>query len=203
MTNAASAHAAQTRREVLDGAYRLFTTQGYSKTTIGEIAKEADVSIQTIYSSVGNKSELIAQLVQEMDVTAGTREAWERINASDDAREQLRLGVQVVRTFPEKYGALLGALEAASGVEPELREHIDAGQKRHRGGMAGLVKHVAAQHGLREGLTVEKAAAIAAAVTNGSVWRNLHEAHGWGFDEIEDWMTGALVGLLLDSRNGL
>src|SRR3954449_12294373 len=87
-------HAAQTRQEVLAAAHKLFTTRGYSQTTIGEIAKEAGVSIQTIYSSVGNKGELIAQLVEEMDTSAGTGSIWTRLDETDDPKEKLRLGVE-------------------------------------------------------------------------------------------------------------
>lgn len=190
-------HAAQTREAVLDAAYRLFLEHGYTQTTIGQIAKEAGVSVQTIYSSVGNKGELIAQLVDQMDVTAGSRSAWGEIEAAKDAREQLRIGLRVVRTFPEHYGDLLDLLADASGTAPELREHIEAGQARHRGALAQLIKRINKDHGLKKGMTEQRAGAIMAAMTNRSVWQDLHEAHGWSFDEIEEWLADALASLLL------
>jgi AcrR family transcriptional regulator len=190
-------HAAQTRREVLDAALRLFTTQGYSGTTIGQIASEAGVSVQTIYSSVGSKSELIAELSDEMDVSAGTREIWTKLEAAKSGREMIELGVQLVRTFPETFGDLLIAIASASAVEPELNQYLEEGQRRHRIGLASLIKRIDEVYGLKKGMTVERGAAIIAAMTNLSVWHDLHKAHGWSYDEIEAWMTDALSELLL------
>lgn len=190
-------HAAQTREAVLEAAYRLFIENGYTQTTIGQIAKEAGVSVQTIYTSVGNKGELIAALVEQMDVTAGSRDAWAKIDAAKNAREQLRIGLRVVRTFPERYGDLLDLLADASGTAPELRGHIEAGQARHRGALSQLIKRINKDHGLKKGMTEQRAGAIMAAMTNRSVWQDLHEAHGWTYDEIEDWLTDALASLLL------
>lgn len=190
-------HAAQTRREVLDAALRLFTTQGYSGTTIGQIASEAGVSVQTIYSSVGSKSELIAELSDEMDVSAGTREIWTKLEAAQSGREMIELGVQLVRTFPETFGDLLLAIASASAVEPELNQYLEDGRRRHRMGLASLIKRIDEVFGLKKGMTVERGSAIIAAMTNLSVWHDLHKAHGWSYDEIEAWMTDALAELLL------
>lgn len=190
-------HAIQTREAILEAAYALFVENGYAQTTIGQVAKAAGVSIQTIYSSVGNKGELIAQLVEQMEVTSGARTAWAEVEASKDPREKLRIGLRVVRTFPEQYGDLLDLLADASSTAPELRGHIEAGQARHRGALAQLVKLIGREHGLKMGMTEARAGAIMAAITNRSVWQDLHEAHGWSYDEIEDWLAETLATLLL------
>src|SRR6478735_7304277 len=44
---------AATRRRVLDAARDLFVEQGYTTTTVAEIAATAEVSAQTIYKSLG------------------------------------------------------------------------------------------------------------------------------------------------------
>ena len=45
--------AAATRREVLSAARELFITNGYSATTIADIAARARVSLDTIYATAG------------------------------------------------------------------------------------------------------------------------------------------------------
>ncbi|HEX7739487.1 MAG TPA: helix-turn-helix domain-containing protein, partial [Marmoricola sp.] len=47
--------AAATREEVLRAARRLFVEHGYAATTINQVAAEAGVAVQTVYSSVGGK----------------------------------------------------------------------------------------------------------------------------------------------------
>ena len=43
------------RKQILDAATILFTEQGYSSTSMDLIAKNANVSKQTVYSHFGNK----------------------------------------------------------------------------------------------------------------------------------------------------
>lgn len=191
-------HAAQTREAVLDAARELFVSQGYSQTTVQQVAEKAGVSVQTIYTSVGGKGEVLAALVRQMDVDAGARTIAKDFDAAKDARELLALGIGLIRTFPERNGDLLELLESTAASEPALREQLEAGRARHRGGVKGLIKRISITYGLREGLSEKRAAAIMASMTNFHVFRELHEVHGWSYDEISDWMVDALARVLLD-----
>ena len=48
------ARAQQTRQRVMDVAHDRFIAQGYGRTTIADIARGSDVSVETIYSAFGN-----------------------------------------------------------------------------------------------------------------------------------------------------
>src|SRR5208282_534520 len=54
--------AAETRREILRAARRLFAAHGYAGTSLQQIAEESGVAVQTIYSSVGSKAALVLAL---------------------------------------------------------------------------------------------------------------------------------------------
>lgn len=59
------ARSKQRRRDlVLDAAEKLFRRHGYDRTTIEEIASEADVSIGTMYSYFGSKSGIMRALME-------------------------------------------------------------------------------------------------------------------------------------------
>lgn len=53
------------RRDILAAATRLFTEQGYDGTSVDDIATEAGVSKQTVYSHFGNKERLFGVAVAE------------------------------------------------------------------------------------------------------------------------------------------
>ena len=56
--------ARQTRRRVLEAAYRLFVDRGYAGTTIAAVAMEAGVSQETIYLSLGGKRGLLEGVIE-------------------------------------------------------------------------------------------------------------------------------------------
>src|SRR3954465_8667413 len=60
-----------TRDEILGSARRLFAEQGYSRTSVRDIAEAAGVSSQTVYDSIGSKQAIVARLNDLIDVEAG------------------------------------------------------------------------------------------------------------------------------------
>jgi len=52
--------ARQTRRRILAAAAELFTRHGYTVTTIQQIAEQADVAWQTVYSVFGTKAAVLS-----------------------------------------------------------------------------------------------------------------------------------------------
>jgi AcrR family transcriptional regulator len=191
--------AIQTRQEILEAGAKLFAERGYAATSIKDIAEEAGVAVQTIYTSVGSKAALLRTVVDTMDQQAGVRDGWERIRAADDPRLMVRYGVQIVRAFADedRVGGLRAALEAAASTEPELAEVMTEGMRRHRAGTRGLVVYLAEHRYLRAGLSPDRGGSIFASVTHPALWRSLREEHGWTLDQIEDWMTETLVAQLL------
>ncbi len=68
--------AARTRQAVLDAARELFAAQGYTATTIEQIARRAGVSKPTVFAAVGSKQAILKQLrdiALAGDGRAGTR----------------------------------------------------------------------------------------------------------------------------------
>ncbi|MGB0938546.1 MAG: TetR/AcrR family transcriptional regulator [Colwellia sp.] len=52
------------RQQILDASIALFTEKGFAKTSMDLIAKNADVSKQTVYSHFGNKDELFFAAIE-------------------------------------------------------------------------------------------------------------------------------------------
>src|SRR3989442_15454601 len=59
---------ARTRQAIADAAARLFAEHGYEQVAVSDVAREADVSEQTVYNYFETKEQLVTdrdQLVQE------------------------------------------------------------------------------------------------------------------------------------------
>jgi AcrR family transcriptional regulator len=69
----AGANGAQTRARILAAAMRCVAEVGYSRATIREIAKSAEMTSGSLYHYFPNKSELLTATVREIDATASPR----------------------------------------------------------------------------------------------------------------------------------
>src|ERR1700680_4972486 len=53
--------AEETQRVIVETAARLFLGRGYHATSIGQIAAQAGVAVQTIYNSIGSKRDVLSR----------------------------------------------------------------------------------------------------------------------------------------------
>ena len=90
-------HDARKRRQILDGARRLFLSQGFDAASMGDIAREAGVSKGTLYVYFDSKERLFTELVrEEKEQQSAAIFALDPTN--HDIREVLgRVGRQFVR----------------------------------------------------------------------------------------------------------
>jgi AcrR family transcriptional regulator len=184
--------AAQTRQDILQTARRLFAARGYVATSVGDIAAEAGVAVQTIYSRLGSKRGMLVALLDLIDEESGMRESAAEVTAATTPADALRAEVRLTRRFQERCGDVIGALLAAAAVEPDLADAVAEGQRRHRAGAQFTVERIAELGGLRAGLAREHAQALLSAATTHDAWRELVQAHRLTWDEAEAWLAEAL-----------
>jgi len=190
--------AAQTRRDILISARRLFAERGYAATSITDIAQEAGVAVQTIYSRLGSKSGIAVALMDLLDEEAGLPETTVGLLDARAPREVLRIGVHAIRGFPEHCGDIIDALTAAGALEPDAAAAVAEGHRRHRNGCRMIIDQIAELSGLREDLTREQAAALLAATTSTESWTELVHRQHLGWDQAEELLTTALARALLN-----
>jgi AcrR family transcriptional regulator len=91
------ARAQESRAAVLRAALDRFLEQGYSSTTIAQVAGDADVSVETVYKTFGNKAGLlkavfdVAVAGDEEPVPMVERDDIQRVIAEPDAARKLAL----------------------------------------------------------------------------------------------------------------
>jgi AcrR family transcriptional regulator len=189
--------AEETRRLIVDAARRLFAQRGYGATAVADIAAEAGVAVPTVYQSVGPKPTLLRLLLDHIDEEADIGGLAKELRTSPDPRRVLALQVRMTRQIAERCGDIIGALESAAGVEPELAQTLTAGLGRHRAGAGSTVARLEALGALRPELGRDRATAALATLTMPRVWASLVDSFGWSYDEAQTWVEDLLRGRLL------
>jgi AcrR family transcriptional regulator len=191
--------AAATRAEILSGARRLFAERGYPATSIQQVADEAGVAIQTIYSSVGSKADLVLALNDLIDEEADVSTLGAEVAAETKPAELLAKGVQLTRRLNERCGDIIRVLLSAEAAEPEVAAAFNDGMRRHQQGAAGLGQRLAFLGALPPGTSPEQAATAFSVMTSPASWRQLTRDAGWSYDTAESWIIDSLTKLLLTS----
>jgi AcrR family transcriptional regulator len=130
------------RRQILDGAYRLFIRSGFDATSMGDIASEAGVSKGTLYVYFDNKEALFHELVREEKERQFP--AIFDIDPNDpDVRSALtRVGQQFARFITASH-VVMAMRTVVSMAErmPEIGiEFYDHGPKQCAGTLAGYLQ---------------------------------------------------------------
>ena len=114
--------AEQTRRRVLEAAYRLFVERGYAGTTIAQVAAEARVSSETIYLAFGGKRGLLEGVIELAIVGEGdppTEENvwWERGRTAPGRPRTAREDDRVQLQGPARTGPIHRIIRGAADKE--------------------------------------------------------------------------------------
>jgi len=188
--------AAATREEVLRAARRLFAANGYAPTTLNQIAEEAGVAIQTVYSSVGGKPALVLALNDLIDAESGVGPLAAEIARTDDAEVVFVNSVKLTRQLNERCSDILRVLLAAAPSNPDVAAAVRDGMARHRGGAELFGHRLAELDALGPGVSAEQATTAYAVMTSPDNWRQLTQDFGWSYDKAEAWLVDSLTRLL-------
>jgi TetR/AcrR family transcriptional regulator, regulator of autoinduction and epiphytic fitness len=199
-----AAQAAQTRRDIVTAAGRLFRERGYA-VPLAEIAGEAGVVVETIYRIFGTKATLFRAVVEALlaggasraEVPIGERPAIRAIHDEPDPRRQVAAYVATQPGIHRRAGPLLRALRDARANDPELGRLWDEMERWRLDGQGQFVRMLADRGALRPGLTPEAAIDATWTLCSLAVHDMLVLDRGWGAERYQTWLTNALVSELI------
>ena len=156
--------AKQNHARIVEMAERRFLRDGYTKTTIATIAKDAGVSVDTIYKSFGGKPGLIRAIRTRVLLGTGPIPAEQRSDEiqlqQPDPREIIRRWGEFVTEIAPIAAPILLLVRDAAGTHPELRRLLEEmDEDRLRRMTDNARRFVAAGH-LRQGMTIADAANV-------------------------------------------
>jgi AcrR family transcriptional regulator len=183
--------ARQTREQIVGAARLLFARDGFAKTTVEAIAREAGVSAQTVYASVGSKRAIVLALLDRMEAEGGDEELRRELCSTEDPRRQLRAIVRFNRRLFERGRDVLDVVMATK-ADADVEAFGRAGEARRREGQARWVRAWAEAGVLRPNLDEGEAADVLWALTGPELYWLFAVNSGWTGFRFEEWLFGTL-----------
>jgi AcrR family transcriptional regulator len=192
--------AAATREAILDAAGELFATQGYSRTTVAQIAEAAQVAANTVYTSVGGKPQLLGAIMDDGSGDPAAAETLAAVAQSTDPAEVIRCTASGVRRVNERHAQGIAVLLESAKVDPAAAKIYRVGLRRFRQALdrcAGRLEDL----GALEPSEREHASDVFWYFFGFMSWQTLIGDLGWSWDEAEQWLAQQGIDALLKPRS--
>jgi AcrR family transcriptional regulator len=193
--------AARTRVAILDAARELFTERGYAATPMTAIADRAGVALDTVYASVGRKTEVARQLIEtaisgaDQAVPAEQRDYVRAIQAAPDASAKIAIYAAAITTIAPRLALVLAIIQQAAHTDPELARLWNEIAGRRAANMRRFVADLATAAPLR--LDPDEAADIVWATNATEMYQLLVGQRGWSPQRYERFLADTWHRLLL------
>jgi AcrR family transcriptional regulator len=171
------AAADETRRRIISAARRLLPSG--SELSVGRIAREAGVAVQTIYSHFGSKGNLLMAAVDDVQREVGLYAGFDRVWASRDGETALRRMIEATFELWHRAWPFVEFTVRARRIDPEVGEqlrYIDTMRHEH---LVLICRRLELEARLRDGRKPELAADIAFALTTPTVYEELVQVRAW------------------------
>jgi AcrR family transcriptional regulator len=195
----------ESRRRVVAAASRCFLDAGYAATTVAGVARAAGVAVQTVYSAVGGKADLLIEVVgqavagDDRDVMFLDREWMMELRAERDPRRQIRIFAEEMTAIGARVVPLFLMMRAAAAGDPDVAAAWQRSAGLRRDTARAVVR---ALRGLRGGLDREHAIDLVWAIGSPEIYDLLVLQRGWTPGECADWVTDAIGSALLSGPGG-
>jgi len=193
--------ATQTRATILEAATRLFGERGWAGTGMRDVAREAGVSVETVYANFGAKGDLLmaaidVAVVGDADpVPLDQRSEFVALGTGSRV-ERTRAAAKLLTGIHQRTAGVNMALREAAASDADLdrlmREREQGRRDNVEDGMSLIVGHPVSE---------QQADALWAVLDIG-IYRLLTDLRGWSSAQYQTWVADALDRLLEDRRPG-
>ena len=112
--------ATETRGRIVEATRKLLETEGYAGMTIEAVARQAEVSVQTVYAVFGSKTGILAEILNEATFGPDYEETVRRTLEETDPETRLCGAARIARQIHDAQRAGFDLLRGAGMVAPEL-----------------------------------------------------------------------------------
>lgn len=188
-----SEHAAVTRARVLRAAKKLFAEKGFAATTITDLAQDAGVAVQTLYSTFGSKAAIAREVMEEAVASSGIREADQAALTDPDGIKAMRRVAHAATLLYESQAEIIKLLTAE--VAADFRRLADSARLQNLKDIAANSPGIARR--FRNRTSSDEAAIAAWAVSGFDSYDRLVVQAGWRPGRYERWLGDLLISYLV------
>jgi AcrR family transcriptional regulator len=187
--------AAETRATVLEAATRLFGSRGWAATGMRDVAREAEVSVETVYATCGSKSDLLmaaidVAVVGDVDPVAMNQRSEFTALGRGTREQRIRAAAMLMTDVHRRTAGLNLALREAAASDPELDRLMREREEGRRSNVAEAMELVSGHP-----VTAERCDAMWAVLDIG-VYRMLTDLRGWTLGQYQEWLVDVIDRLL-------
>jgi AcrR family transcriptional regulator len=195
------AQARRTREAVLDAAERQFLAGGYAGTTVAGVAREAGVSVETIYKGFGGKPGLVRALYDRGLVGPGAVPAYLRADAvrerEPDPAAILREWSAITSEVASTVMPIRLLMREAAATDADMAALVAASDQARLERMADHARFLAGRGHLRQGVTVEEAADVLWTCSSLELYELLVLRRGWSLPRFAAFLADFMIIALL------
>jgi AcrR family transcriptional regulator len=192
-----------TRRRIVDAARGLFIAQGYSATTLDQIAAEAGVAVQTVYFHYGNKASVLKEVVDVLAVGDDApvpllERPWvTRVREEPDGRKALAIWLSHSCEIFTRIAPVMRIVRDAAGADADMAAQYDTNQRQRYTAHRTLAGNLADKGALRPRLSADRAADIIFTVVSPEAYLLLTAERGWTPRQWQRWALETLTATIL------
>jgi AcrR family transcriptional regulator len=193
------ARARATRLRIVKAAYTLFCQRGYAGTTMADVAKAAEVAVQTVYFTFHTKSDLLSRaydlaVLGEDEPLPPQQQPWYgEMTAEPDVTRAIRRFVEGAGAILTRATPLDTVVRASAASDPDTARVRALHERWRAEGYRAALEILSLKSVLREGITLERATDLLLLYAGADVYRVLVEDFGWTHDAWVDWTVATVA----------
>jgi AcrR family transcriptional regulator len=197
------AQADRNRQSALDAAERLFLDRGYAGTLIADIAKEADLSVQTIYKVFGGKAGLVKGIYERGLLGREGDPAYERSDAmrtqEGDPRTIMRRWGELTTEVASVVSPIRLLIRSAALVDREMERLLRETDEERLTRMRHHARFLRQRGYLRDGVTLREATDVLWTCSSVELYDLLVLQRGWTHPRFAQFVADFMITALLPS----
>lgn len=198
-----SKQAELTRTAVLDAAEKLFRELGWASTTIAAIARQAQVSVETVYARFGNKRTIAHELItrairgDQQDVPLMQQDRRAHVLQQSDGNQILEAFASDISQLLLRVAPILAVIRTAAETDPTMAELYRELHHSRRRNLGRVVEALKEKGTLRSGLDGDSAIDMLWSIVSPELWQVRTEQLGLSPEANRGWISATLQRLLL------
>lgn len=185
-----------TRQRIVDAARRLLVDGTYSSVTMDDIASEAGVAYQTVYSVFGTKLRLAQAIITSGFHVEGVDELIAQAREAPDPEVGCRTGARIARRINETCADLVRFMRQSG--DPDLLKSHHEMQARRLIEVGFVPERLESSGRLRPTLSALEVLDVIWAMSDAHWYIQLVFERGWTPSRYEQWLGDALINMLLE-----